>query len=116
MGALTESMTRLRDEILELRHNRQTLRTELERSTKAAAASSFRVSQVHCQRSGGSKVGLVRIRLRFRPGPQAITRRRTASPRRNITAKRAFRRRWRSRRRFTASRCSRSTGNTNGKY
>jgi hypothetical protein len=41
MGALTESMTRLRDEILVLRHNRQTFRTELERSTKAAQ---FRVS------------------------------------------------------------------------
>jgi hypothetical protein len=36
MGVLTESMTRLRDEILVLRHNRQTFRTELERSTKAA--------------------------------------------------------------------------------
>ncbi len=36
MGALTESMTRLWDEILVLRHNRQTFRMELERSTKAA--------------------------------------------------------------------------------
>ena len=36
MGFLTESMTRLRDEILVLRHNRQTLRTELARSTKSA--------------------------------------------------------------------------------
>ena len=36
MGALTESMTRLRDEILELRHNRETFRAELERSTKEA--------------------------------------------------------------------------------
>lgn len=41
MGVLTESMTRLRDEILVLRHGRQTFRTELERSTKAAQ---FRVS------------------------------------------------------------------------
>ena len=41
MGALTESMTRLRDEILELRHNRQTFRADLERSIKAAQ---FRVS------------------------------------------------------------------------
>ena len=46
MGALTESMTRLRDEILVLRHNRQTFRTELERSTKAAQlrVSAFRRS------------------------------------------------------------------------
>ena len=36
MGVLTESMTRLRDEIVVWRHNRQTLRTELEQSTKAA--------------------------------------------------------------------------------
>jgi hypothetical protein len=36
MGVLTESMTRLRDEIVALRHDRQTLRMELERSTKAA--------------------------------------------------------------------------------
>ena len=36
MGVLTESMTRLRDEIVEWRRNRQTLRTELEQSTKAA--------------------------------------------------------------------------------
>ena len=43
MGALTESMTRLRDEILVLRHNRQTFRTELERSTKAAQ---LRVSEL----------------------------------------------------------------------
>jgi len=36
MGALTESMTRLRDEILVLRHNRDTFRAELQRSTKEA--------------------------------------------------------------------------------
>jgi hypothetical protein len=36
MGVLTESMTRLRDEIVVLRHKRWDLRTELERSTKAA--------------------------------------------------------------------------------
>ena len=41
MGVLTESMTRLRDEILDLRNNRQTFRAELEQSTKAAQ---FRVS------------------------------------------------------------------------
>ena len=36
MGALTESMTRLRDEILTLRHDRQVFRAGLERSTKEA--------------------------------------------------------------------------------
>lgn len=41
MGVLTESMTRLREEILVWRHDRQTLRVELARSTKAAQ---FRVS------------------------------------------------------------------------
>jgi len=35
MGVLTESVARLRDEILALRHNRQSLRSDLARSTQA---------------------------------------------------------------------------------
>ena len=49
MGVLTESMTRLRDEILVWRHNRQTFRTELERSAKAAQ---FRVSALRTAIAG----------------------------------------------------------------
>ena len=35
MGVLTESTVRLRDEILALRHNRQSLRSDLARSAQA---------------------------------------------------------------------------------
>jgi len=38
MGVLTESMSRLRDEIQQLRRSRQTFRAELARSTESAQA------------------------------------------------------------------------------
>lgn len=67
MAALTESMTRLRDEILELRHNRETFRAELERSTKEAQVQVSALRRVIANDLAGAR----RAWSGFVPGSQA---------------------------------------------
>ncbi len=70
MGALTDSMTRLRNEILELRHNREAFRAELERSTKEAQVRVSGLRRVIANDLAGAR----RAWCGFVPGSQATRR------------------------------------------